>query len=361
VNADQGIVDGAGSRAPAPASDAKPVADLMHVAPSPHIVASESVTHIMLWVVGALVPVSLYAIWLMGWSAAGVIAVSVATCLACEWSWNALAKHPQTLRDGSALVTGLLLALVLPPRTPLWIVFAGGVVAILLAKMLFGGLGWNQFNPALVGRAVVLLSWIGVMSRVKPFPGGWYAVLRPIEANGLDTITGATRLAAAAADRANSGGYNFDMAAQYGPLLFHNLEGCIGEVSGALVILGGLVLIFKGIVDWRIPVTYIGTVAVLSWAFGSDPIFNVLAGGVLLGAFFMATDYVTSPMTKRGKLVFGVGCGTFNIVTRFFGPMPETTTFAILFMNGLAPLIDKAFQPRTFGWTRSRKAVKAGE
>ena len=338
--------------------DAQVANTLLHVAPSPHIVAAESVTHIMLWVVAALLPVALYSIWLMGWTAAGVIGVSVLTCLASEWVWNRLAKRPQTLKDGSALVTGLLLALVMPPRTPLWIVFVGGLVAIVLAKMIFGGLGWNLFNPALVGRAVVLLSWLGTMSRVKPFPGGWYAVLPPATGEGVDTITGATRLAVAAADRANSGAYNFDMTTHYVPLLFRNLEGCIGEVSGALVILGGVVLILKGIVDWRIPFTYIGTVAVLSWAFGSDPLFNVLAGGVLLGAFFMATDYVTSPMTKGGRLVFGVGCGTFNIVTRFYGPMPETTTFAILFMNGLAPLIDKAFQPRTFGWTRARKAVK---
>jgi len=329
----------------------------LHVAPSAHIVAPESVTHIMLWVVGALLPVAVYAIYLMGWTAASVILVSIITCLASEWLWNVLFKRPQTLKDGSALVTGLLLAFCMPPRTPLWIVFAAGVVAIILAKMVFGGLGWNLFNPALVGRAVALLSWLGVMSKVKPFAGGWYAVMPPVSAEGLDTITGATRLAIASADRAADGGYGFDMAAQYGPLLFRNLQGCIGEVSGALVILGGLVLILKGIVDWRIPLAYAGTVALLSWALGSDPIFNVLAGGVLLGAFFMATDYVTSPMTKGGRLVFGVGCGLFNTITRFYGPMPETTTFAILFMNGLAPLIDRGFQPRTFGWTKSRKAV----
>lgn len=351
--------DATGAERPTPSAAELIVAQpTLHVAPSPHIVAPESVGHIMLWVVGALAPVSAYAIWLMGWTAAGVIGVSVATCLASEWVCNALRKRAQTLHDGSALVTGLLLALVLPPRTPLWIVFAGGLVAIILAKMLFGGLGWNLFNPALVGRAVVVLSWIGVLSRVKPFPGGWYAVMPEAAGQGLDSITGATRLAIAAADRAGAGRYDFDMAAQYWPLLFRNLEGCIGEVSGALVILGGLILIVKGIVDWRIPVGYIGAVALLSWAFGSDPVFNVLARGVLLGALFMATDYVTSPMSLPGRLVFGVGCGTFNIVTRFYGPMPETTTFAILFMNGLAPLIDKAFQPRTFGWPKPRKAVE---
>lgn len=335
------------------------VAPVLHVSSSAHIVAPESVTHIMLWVVGALAPVGIYAIYLMGATAAGVIGVSIAACLASEWAWNAAFKKPQTLKDGSALVTGLLLAYCFPPHTPLWIVFAGGMVAILLGKMIFGGLGWNLFNPALVGRAVVLLSWLGVMSKTKPFPGGWYEAMPDVTGAGLDTITGATRLAIASADRAANGAYNFDLSAQYVPLLFRNLAGCVGEVSGALLILGGLVLILKGIVDWRIPLGYISTVALLPWLFGSDPIFNVLAGGVLVGALFMATDYVTSPMTRGGRLVFGAGCGVFNVVTRFYGPMPETTTFAILFMNGLAPLIDKGFQPRTFGWVRSREAVKA--
>lgn len=331
----------------------------LHVSSSAHIVAPENVTQIMLWVVGALTPVALYAIWLMGWVAASVIGVCIIACLASEAAWNAIFKKPQTLKDGSALVTGLLLALVFPPHTPLWIAAIGGVVAIVLAKMLMGGLGWNLFNPALVGRAVVLLSWPGIMSQLQPYAGGWYATMPTATGTGVDAISGATRLALASADRAANGAYHFDMAAQYSALLFKNLQGCIGEVSGALLILGGVVLIVKGIVDWRIPLTYIGTVGVLSWLFGSDPIFNILAGGVLVGAFFMATDYVTSPMTKGGRLVFGAGCGLFNVVTRFYGPMPETTTFAILFMNGLAPLIDKGFQPRTFGWRRGREAAKA--
>ena len=237
----------------------------LHVSSSAHIVAPESVTHIMLWVVGALVPVALYAIWLMGWAAASIIAVCIVSAVGTEWVWNAAFRKPQTIRDGSALVTGLLLAFCLPPHTPLWIAFIGGVVAIALAKMLFGGLGWNQFNPALVGRAVVLLSWLGVMSRVKPYPGGWFAVMPDASGAGVDTISGATRLAIASADRAANGAYNFDMTAQYGALLFRNLEGCIGEVSGALLILGGVVLIVKGIVDWRIPLGYVGTVALMSW------------------------------------------------------------------------------------------------
>lgn len=319
---------------------------------SPHIAASESCTKIMLWVAGALAPAALWAVWNMGWVAAQLLVVCIAFSVGTEFVWNAVIRRPQTIGDGSAIVTGLLLAMSLPPRTPWWIAAAGAIVAIALAKQLFGGLGWNLFNPALVGRAVALLSWIGVMAQTKPFAGGWYNALSVDAAGGYDAISGATRLAIASADRAAAGAYGFALSDQYAPLLLRNLEGSLGEVSGALIILGGLVLIARGIVDWRIPLGYIGSVALLSWLFGSDPVFNVLAGGVLLGAFFMATDYVTSPVNPMGRLVFGIGCGVFNVTTRFYGPMPETTTFAILFMNGLAPLIDRAFLPRTFGWVK---------
>ncbi len=318
----------------------------------------------MLWVIAALAPAALWAIGNMGAPAIVTFGVGIGSCVLTEFAWNALLKRTQTIGDMSAVVTGMLLAMSVPPRTPWWICMVGGIVAIGLAKMLFGGLGFNLFNPALVGRAIVMMSWLGVMSEIKtpagvPAPGGWFAALSVPASGKLDAINGATRLAIAAADRAGNGGYAYDLAKQYGPLLLRNLEGSLGEVSAGLLILGGLVLLARGIIDWRIPVGYIGSVAALSWAFGSDPIFNVLAGGVLLGAFFMATDYVTSPITRNGRLVFGIGCGVFNIVTRFFGPMPETTTFAILFMNGLAPLIDRMFMPKPFGYLRPAKAVKA--
>lgn len=329
------------------------------VAAAPHIAAALTCPQIMLWVIAALLPAALWAVWNMGRPAIITFVASIGSCVLTEFAWNAMLKRKQTIGDLSAIVTGMLLAMSVPPRTPWWILMVGGIVAIGLAKMLFGGLGFNLFNPALVGRAVVMMSWLGVMSEVKPLPGGWFNALSVPATGKLDAINGATRLALAAADRANAGGYGFDLARQYGPLLFKNLEGSLGEVSAGLLILGGLVLIVRGIIDWRIPVGYIGSVALLSWAFGSDPIFNVLAGGVLLGAFFMATDYVTSPITKNGRLAFGIGCGVFNIVTRFFGPMPETTTFAILFMNGLAPLIDRMFMPKPFGHVKPAKAVKA--
>ncbi|MCE5203565.1 MAG: RnfABCDGE type electron transport complex subunit D [Coriobacteriales bacterium] len=320
------------------------------VASSPHIVAPTTCREIMLWVVGALAPAAIWSMVAMGVPAIVTYAACIGSAVITEAAWNAIAKKPQSLSDCSAVVTGLLLAMCMPPMTPWWMSAIAGFIAIALGKMIFGGLGWNLFNPALVGRAFVVMSWAGVLSKLPN--KGWFATLDVAGTKGLDAISGATRLAIASADRAAAGGYGYDLVAQYRPLLFKNLEGSLGEVSAALVILGGIVLIVKGIIDWRIPAGYIGAMGLLSWAFGSDPVFHVLAGGVLLGAFFMATDYVSSPMTKNGRLVYGIGCGVFNAVGRFFGPMPETTTFAILFMNGLAPLIDKAFVPRTFGWVK---------
>ena len=320
------------------------------VGPSPHITSKETCSGIMLWVVGALAPAALWAAISMGAPAIVTLVACIGSAIATEAAWNAIARKPQTLLDGSALVTGLLLAMCMPPLTPWWISVAGGIVAIGLGKLIFGGLGWNLFNPALVGRAFVTLSWAGVISATENF--GWFRTLSLPAAEEYDAISGATRLALAAADRAASGAYGYDLAAQYQPLLFRNLEGSLGEVSAALLIIGGLVLIVRGIIDWRIPAGYIGAMALLSWAFGGDPIFNVLAGGVMLGAFFMATDYVTSPMNKNARLVFGIGCGAFNAIGRFYGSMPEVTTYAILFMNGLAPLIDRFFRPRTFGWVK---------
>lgn len=317
------------------------------VGPSPHITSPETGTKIMLWVVAALVPSALWAAISMGTPAIVTLASCIGAAVLTEAGWNAIARKPQTLKDGSALVTGLLLAMTMPPMTPWWISVAAGFIAIALGKMIFGGLGWNLFNPALVGRAFATLSWAGVLASMPN--RGWFQTLSMPATGDYDAIAGATRLGLAAADRAAAGAYNFVLAEQYQPLLWRNLEGSLGEVSAALLILGGLVLIARGIIDWRIPAGYIGTMAVLSWAFGTDPIFSILAGGVILGAFFMATDYVTSPMSKNGRLVFGVGCGLFNAVGRSFGSMPEVTTFAILFMNGLAPMIDRTFRPRVFG------------
>jgi len=337
-----------------------PVSAGRQVTAGPHISGALSGKRIMLLVIAALAPAAVWSIVCLGVPAVIVYVSCIVSAVGTEFVWNAAYRRPQTIGDFSALLTGILLAMCMPPMTPWWICAVAGVVAIGLAKMVFGGLGFNLFNPALVGRAVALLSWLGVMGELKPYAGGWLGVVPDVAASGkFDAISGATRLAVAAADRAAAGAYGFDLSAQYNALLFRNVAGSVGEVSAALLIAGGLFLIVMRIVDWRIPLGYIGTVAALAWVWGSDPVFNVLAGGVVLGAFFMATDYVTSPITKKGRLVFGIGCGLFNIVTRFFGPMPETTTFAILFMNGLAPVIDRMFLPKPFGWTRPAKGAKA--
>ena len=320
----------------------------LKAASSPHISSPLTTQRIMLWVIAALAPALLWALVNMGRPAIVVTVAALVGAVGTEAAWNALARRPQTLGDLSAVVTGVLLAMSMPPRTPWWIALAGGIVAIGLGKMLFGGLGWNLFNPALVGRAMVLISWAGVVA-AQP-NAGWFKTLSLPVREGLDAVTGATPLALAAADRVADGAYGFDASSQYAPLLLRNLSGSLGEISAALLIAGGLLLIAVRIIDWRIPAGYIGTVAVLSLLFGGDPVFNVLAGGVLLGAFFMATDYVSSPMSPLARLLFGVGCGVFNTVGRFYGSMPEATTFAILFMNGLAPMLDRAFVPRTFGW-----------
>jgi len=210
------------------------------VASSPHIAAPTTCTGIMLWVVAALAPAAIWAMVSMGLPAVQLFAVGIGSAVGTEALWNALAKKPQTIIDGSALVTGLLLAMCMPPLTPWWITAAGGFIAIALGKMIFGGLGWNLFNPALVGRAFVLLSWAGVLSKLPD--KGWFKTLSVAGTEGLDAISGATRLSIAAADRVAGGGYGYSLAAQYQPLLWRNLEGSLGEVSAALLILGGVVL-----------------------------------------------------------------------------------------------------------------------
>jgi electron transport complex protein RnfD len=309
----------------------------------------------MLWVVVALLPATLWAVWNMGMVAIVLLVACMGATVGTEALWNLAARKPQTIRDCSALVTGLLLALSLPPRTPWWMAVTAGIIAIALGKMIFGGLGWNLFNPALVGRGIVVISWAGVLAET-PVPGGWYQGIDVPAAEGYDAITGATRLAIVAADRAADGAYGVDVGQFRVDLLFRNLEGCLGETSAALLILGGLFLIAKGIIDWRIPLGYAGTVAVFAWLVGADPGFHLVAGGLMLGAFYMATDYVSSPNTKTGRLIFAIGCGLINSLGRFYGPLPEATTWAILFMNGLVPLIDMYVRPRTFGWVRGKRA-----
>jgi electron transport complex protein RnfD len=227
----------------------------------------------------------------------------------------------------------------------------GGIVAIALGKQVFGGLGHNIFNPALVGRAVLFVSWSKYMTTswlVQPKA----AVVNTAAIKSIDALTKATPLYTMRLVRQHT--LSLSASRYYKPLLFGNPWGCIGEVSALLILAGLAVLLMKRLVDWRIPVCFVGTVMILSWIIGMDPMFAALSGSVLFGACFMATDYVTNPMTAWGKAIFAAGCGVITVLLRFYSNLPEGVMFAILFMNGMTPLIDRYIKPRPFG---HRKAV----
>lgn len=318
----------------------------------PHIWQGESTQAIMLWVIGALLPVTLYSLWVFGYHALLVIALSVATCVATEAGYQKLQKLPVTINDFSAALTGLLLALVLPPLVPWWMVITGGFVAIMLGKQLFGGLGYNIFNPALVGRAVLVLSWAKYMTTkwYQPLVSKSGFKLLGITAK-IDALTSATPLYAMKQVR-NGLIKGFEPSSFYKALLFSNPGGCIGEVSALLLLIGAAVLLWKKIIDWRIPFCYMLTVGILTLVLGGDPVFYLLAGGLILGAFFMATDYVTSTITPRGKIIYGIGLGIVTVLLRFYSNLPEAVMVSILFMNCCAPLIDRYTRPKIYGMVK---------
>jgi electron transport complex protein RnfD len=325
--------------------------ELLTIGVSPHVRDSDTTARIMGWVVIALLPIAVYSIYIGGMSTLIVIVMSIAGAVVAEVVIQRLRHIPVTIGDLSALLTGLLLALTLPPRIPFWMPLIGGVVAIALGKQVFGGLGHNIFNPALVGRAVLFVSWSEYMTTswlVHPKAG----TVNTAAIRAIDAVTKATPLYAMRQVRQHT--LSLSASQYYKPLLFGNPWGSIGEVSALLILVGLVILLARRLVDWRIPVGFVGTVLVLSWIIGMDPLFAVLSGGLLLGACFMATDYVTNPMTAWGKVVFAVGCGIITVLLRFYSNLPEGVMFAILFMNGLTPLVDRYIKPRPFG---QRKAV----
>ncbi|MFQ5681054.1 MAG: RnfABCDGE type electron transport complex subunit D [Candidatus Omnitrophota bacterium] len=299
------------------------------VSASPHIRTQESVRSIMWAVVLALVPAGAVGVWVFGLRALGVIGVSLASALFFEAAVQRLRGQKITLSDGSAFLTGLLLSYNLPSNVPLWLPVAGSFVAIVIAKQAFGGLGRNIFNPALVGRAFLLASWPGHMTTFSaPF----------------DILTRATPLAML------KEGHVADLAAMkvsYFDLLFGLRGGCIGEVCVVALLLGALFLWWRKIISCYAPLVFISVVAGLSWAFAGpqafsgDAIFAALSGGLVLGAFFMATDYVTTPLTAKGQAIFGLGCGLLTFVIRQWGGYPEGVSYSILMMNAAVPLIDR--------------------
>ena len=317
------------------------MANKLIVAPAPHVQSSQSTPRIMRDVVIALVPALLVSTVVFGWSVLFVTALSVLSCVGFEYLIQRfMVGGKPTVGNWSAVVTGVLLAFNLPASIPWWIVVMGAFVAIAIAKMTFGGLGKNPFNPALVGRVFLLIAYPVQMTT---FP----------EVEGLDALSGATPLAAvkhgAAADI---------LCVQ--DLLLGNMPGSLGEVAALALLAGFVYLLWRKVITWHIPVTILCTMAIfafaVAWSRGAEgsamwqfPLFHILAGGAVLGAVFMATDYSTSPMTVRGSVIFAVGIGLITMCIRLWGSYPEGMSFAVLIMNSTVPLINKYVKPKRFG------------
>ncbi|MGN0853401.1 MAG: RnfABCDGE type electron transport complex subunit D [Kiritimatiellia bacterium] len=309
---------------------------------SPHAHAPSSVSGVMLDVILALLPALCCGVYFFGVKALFLVAVCVSACLVTEALCRLAMKRENSLGDLSAVLTGLLLALNLPPDLPLWMAVAGSVFAIGVAKQAFGGLGYNPFNPALAARAFMLVSFTGAMTTWSA--SGWM-----ISAGGLEAVTHATPLALI---KKGAAGFDWSQAALLKDLFFGNVNGCVGETSAFALLAGAAYLLARRVITWHIPVAFLGTMYAFALCHGGAPaIVHVLSGGAVIGACFMATDYVTSPITARGKLIFGCGCGllTMCIRTASTGAYPEGVSFSILIMNALAPLISRWTQPKPYG------------
>lgn len=301
------------------------------ISATPHVRSNESTQSIMRDVIIALLPATAMGIYRFGVKAAMLIIIAIAAAVIAEALYQKATKQKVTIGDLSAVVTGLLLAMNIPSSAPWWMPIVGSVFAIVVAKQLFGGIGQNFINPALAGRAFLLASYPSLMT-------GWVTP-------GADAVTTATPLALLKAGKIAELPSLADAA-------LGNIGGCIGETCAVALIIGGLYLIVKGIISWRIPVTYIVTVAIFSTLFGregSSAIYELMIGGVMLGAFFMATDYASSPVTPIGQLIMGVGCGILTVLIRFYGGYPEGVSYSILIMNLAVPLIDRYTKPKIFG------------
>jgi len=325
--------------------------NLITVSPSPHSYGKDSVSKIMYKVIWALVPAFAVSLVFFGMGALIVTGTAIASCVLFEYLITRyLLKTKHTIWDGSAILTGLLLAFNVPSNLPIWIIILGSLVAIGMGKMSFGGLGKNPFNPALVGRVFLLISFpVQMTSWPKAVESRWAY---------LDATTGATPLGIIK-DGLKNGESISDLLGQipeYSQLFLGNMGGSLGEISVLALILGGLYLLWKKVITWHIPGSILLTVLVFTgvmWLINpdqnADPMFHLLAGGIMLGAVFMATDMVSSPMTAKGQIIFGVGIGILTCLIRIFGAYPEGVSFAILIMNALVPLIDKYIKPKRFG------------
>ena len=326
---------------------------------SPHIRSAENTRSIMLDVIIAMLPALAFAIFNFGLRALTLTAVSVVGCIFWEWLYRKLMKKPQSIGDLSCVVTGMLLAFVCPVHMPYWMIIIGDFFAIVVVKQLFGGIGKNFLNPALAGRAVLLASYAGTMtSWVDP------AVNKAaIIGSNADIVTTATPLAIM-----KTGDFA-ELMATYGvdKMFIGQIPGSLGEVSAVALLIGGAYLIWRKVINWQTPVAYIATVAVLTFLFPKQGsglewmLYSIFGGGLFLGAFFMATDYATSPVTKKGQLIFGIGCGLFTVLIRYFGSYNEGVCYSIMVMNLLVALIDKYTKPTRFGVVKSDKKEAAAK
>ncbi len=313
------------------------MSDMYNVSSSPHVRSKDTTDRIMLYVIIALLPASLFGIYNFGLHALLLIVITILSCVISEWAFDKITKRKDTIRDLSAVVTGLLLALNLPPTLPWWMAIIGGVFAIVIVKCLFGGLGQNFMNPALGGRCFLLISFTGPMTS---FANSKYYI-----SQGMDAVSSATPLAALKAGESVN---TMDM-------LIGRIPGTIGETSVIAVLIGAIFLILMGVIDLKIPATYIITFIIFVLLFGghgfdwSYVVAHLCGGGLMLGAFFMATDYVTSPITPLGKIIFGIVLGILTGIFRIFGASAEGVSYAIIFSNLLVPLIERVTIPKPFG------------
>lgn len=317
---------------------------------SPHIHTSTTIDRCMWNVVIAMLPALAVAIWTFGMPALMVTAISVAVCLLTEWAVTRFMLHrPCTLANGSALITGILLAFNLPSILPWWMVIIGAVVAIGIGKMSFGGLGCNIWNPALVGRVFLLISFPAAMTT---WPDGVPSAFDGTTGASTHASTGATLLTHLNSSEAVPSLADYDLL----DMAIGHMNGSLGEVGGIAILIGLAYLLLTKTVTWHIPVSMLGSAALFSWALGGNPLLDLFAGGLLLGAVFMATDYVTSPMTRKGQLLYGFMIGFITIIIRRYGAYPEGVSFAILLMNSFVPLINRYFRPAVFG-EKERRAM----
>ena len=314
------------------------------VSGTPHVRSKESIQSIMRDVIIALVPATAAGIFYFGIPALILIIAAIASAVFFEWLYQKITKKPITISDLSAVVTGLLLAMNLPAAAPIWVAIVGSAFAIIIGKQLFGGLGQNFINPALAGRAFLLASYPTEMTT-------WTA---PVGFSGADAVAVATPLAEMKTGVLPT--------ASIAELAMGNVGGCIGETCAVALIIGGAYLIYKHVISWKIPVIYIATVLVLSTLIGRHgvrmPIHELFAGGLMLGAFFMATDYASSPVTPKGQVIFAVGCGLITTLIRIFGGYPEGVSYSILIMNCCVPLIERFTEPTIFGALPKVKEAK---